>query len=151
MNSYTATKPKHGINSIAASQDIPYQVSQVKRKKILPGIEVKVLHAQPPRPVLCMSTWTQVSQGSSAPKAGRLIWPAKGCTRLSPHSTHQGAYWLSPPAAKEPKASKYILGILQCDQSLRNCKYNGKLEKIGNIGKIALAKKARKSCKKTAV
>ena len=29
--------------------------------------KIWVLHAQPPRPVLCMSTWTQVSPGSSVP------------------------------------------------------------------------------------
>ena len=40
---------------------------QQLRKDVLQGIKIKVLHAQPPRPVLCMSTWTQVSPGSSVP------------------------------------------------------------------------------------
>ena len=59
-----------------------------RTKDVLQGIKItKVLHAQPPRPVLCMSTWTQVSRGSSVPQ------PVNDPTSITvldrpPQSTH---------------------------------------------------------------
>ena len=54
------------INTKGISSKMSYHAAITQRCPI--GIKIKVLHAQPPRPVLCMSTWTQVSPGSSVPQ-----------------------------------------------------------------------------------
>ena len=67
-----------------------------RTKDVLQGIKItKVLHAQPPRPVLCMSTWTQVSRGSSVPQP------------VSESNQHQGTS-IVPPTA--PTGCTLLLG-----------------------------------------